>query len=243
MSIKNILSLDMDIFVWECIELYNNVFNLPCGEGGEKQWIDLERRLHLEKFLCFDDVLFNAVLSLLKDKFKDVAKEHIYFIKDHDAALTAICGQGIPVGDTINLYNLDHHHDIYYDDRQKEEVERFDFASLASWVYYLGYNKVLNKNIWLNDKYSAPLLKEEKNHLRFPFEEYWLSNYIDKLKEIDFDKIIICKSPDYFANKFWDKFDALIKEAEEIKGTSYSVDEEMYCIGNKTRHLVRLENE
>lgn len=234
-NIKNVLSIDMDILSWECIELYNDRVGLT-GKRFKEFWDELESLIHINKFLVKDEKLLKSLKSLILKKAKDIDVCNISFIKDHDMLLNRLCQSKDNTSDRFNIYNVDHHHDIYYGDDLRDEAYRFDFATLGNWVYYLGINDKIEKYYWIKDRYSKPFPKVESIDLPFPFDE---SLKLDDLEGIRFDYLFISLSPDFFPYKFWDEYFEIKKEVEKLKGVTFKFVEESYAIDGKTRHVLR----
>ena len=92
--------------------------------------------------------------------------------------------------DEYNLINIDHHHDFHYG-------ENLHYLNEGNWLYHLS-NVFKNKinYTWISNPNSEHiLLKKYKNLKSFLFD-----HNLSYIKNIDFDKIFLCCSPDYAAN-------------------------------------------
>ncbi len=89
----------------------------------------------------------------------------------------------------FNLFNVDHHHDFYYD------KSKLNVLNEGNWLYHLSriFKKRINY-IWINNTNSDMSidLREMENLKSYRFD-YQLSF----IKQKTFDKIFLCCSPDY----------------------------------------------
>ena len=237
-DVKKVLSIDMDFSVWRSLELYNDQIGRIRSKGTQF-WDDLEEEIHIDEFLRFDEEYFKFIKSLLSSKAMKLKPEDIFFAKDHDMILEFLCADEKKIGEQYIIYNVDHHHDIYYGIDQKHEAERFDYASIGSWVYYLGIHEKVDKYYWIADAYAKFFPREEMSNIDFPCEFTGVEEGKKLLSEADFDYIFLCLSPEYFPAKYWDRFQELMQMLNKMKKREYDVWEEPYCKDGKTRHILR----
>jgi len=89
--------------------------------------------------------------------------------------------------DEYNLINIDHHHDFHYG-RDLNDLNE------GNWLYHIS-NVFKNKinYTWISNPNSRHIfLKELKNLKSFSFD-----HNINYIKDVNFDKIFLCCSPDY----------------------------------------------
>lgn len=237
MTVKKVLSIDMDYIVWECIQLYNDRIGNIEGAEGERFWDKINEIIDLQPFLKHDDKAFVMVLRLLCTQLRRLPAENFFFAKEHDMILNFLFDDPKKKGFMYDVYNVDHHHDIYYHPRQKEEVDRFDFTCLADWVYYMGKNETIHKYYWAKTPTSIPFPEEEMQHLTFPTDFETYSKDPQALFDIDFDYVFVCKSSEYFPKKFYSFFEAMRQSAEAVKGVEYPVCTQSYCRDGKSKHI------
>lgn len=184
-----VLSIDFDIIMAPCINLYNDL----SGEGVNSQ-VNWERILYerdLEKFLCYDSKILTDLFKLLKQQ-----KCKFEFIESHADIVPFIT-------EKCDLTNIDFHHDIYYN---KESCERFanDEYTCANWVGYLGYKDLINTYYWIKAGNSKPFLDK--------WDKPWEKANSEEIPRLgEFDKVIICFSPNWVPYKYRHLYD-LIKE-------------------------------
>ena len=249
-EVKNVLSIDIDYVMAPCIQLYNNwvgrilealEHEYGSAETGyyglhlEDFWTWMNDDLCCERFYLFDNTKFEEISNLLSLKAKDISDNNIYFAKEHDAILTFLCSDEDKKDYVYNIYNVDHHHDIYYSDEARDKIERYASAGLAEWCWYLYDFGKLKNYYWISNdesKYPNESIKD--------FSEFNTIHDIDKvskLKDINFDYIFVCKSEYYVPMKYHFLFDTLKKKVEEIKNTKLLFDNQSYCNG-RTRFPV-----
>ena len=252
-GIKNVLSIDIDYIMAPTIQLYNYVFDLM-DEGGkydlsnmsyEDYWNEIENITGVTRFLEYDQEKYDAVKNLCLNVAEYLPNENIYFAKEHDAILTFLCQDKEKVNYIYDIYNVDHHHDIYYNRYQKEEVERFNFVQCAAWVWYLYKNKKLHQYFWIRNDNSKffPFLKGGKEIEDLACIEFYSMNDIKNVKSLEkrtFDYLFICRSNYYFPFKFEYLYSNLRKEISTLKGFDFPMDVNLYCgEDKKTRFPIK----
>ena len=243
-EVKNVLSIDMDYVMAPSIQLYNHyvgtILDAMSDEFGEKEggfwgtksktfWEWMNDDLFCDKYLVFDQTKYQSVINLLKNKVKDISDENIYFGKEHDAILTFLCGDEKKADFTYNVYNVDHHHDIYYADEARDRIEKFACAGIAEWVWYLYDFGKLKNYYWIsNDESKYPPYSLEDYH---EFDTLHKIKEVSELEDLNFDYIFICKSEFYLPYKYQFLFDEVKKAVEEVKNTVFPINNESYCDG------------
>lgn len=237
-KIKRVLSIDMDFIGWKSLALYNNLVG-ESGNNGEAFWDELEETLHIGQFIKLDDAALEFVRKVFEKAIKKADKDNILFVREHDMILELLCADPEKEDEVYELYNIDHHHDIFYSNTQKEHVERFDYAGIGSWVYYLGYHDKIDKYYWINTPYSGKFSDEEMSALDFPVSIESFDSLTKDISDLDFDYVCVCQSPDYLPIMLWDRFYEMIELAKKEKKKEYIVWDEDYCKNGKSRHIAR----
>ena len=241
--LRNVLSIDMDYIMAPCIQLYNdqwttvenNGFN-PITMGGQAYWDKIEDLIGINDFLCYDEKKLEFIKNLATRIASEVDTDHIYFGKEHDSILTFLCQDKDKADMVYNVYNIDHHHDIYYNTTQKQNVNRFGYAGMSDWVWYLYTYGKLNKYYWINNERSkwGMVNKDDlKLNAFLNFKKYM--NDPSPLENIKFDYLYICKSENYVPPVYYHFYEDLRKELSTIKGTNLKIDSEPYAINNGSR--------
>ena len=235
-KVKKVLSIDMDYIMGPSIQLYND-----CAGNDEfrqgKFWEKVNQLRGLDEFLKYDEKSLLYVMELFAKNAAALKPENIFFASEHDMILEFLCADEAKKDFRFDIYNVDHHHDIYYNPQQKSEVDRFDFACLANWVYYLGKNHKIEKYHWISNNLSQPFDKNELHNLIFPVD-FDTAKKRKNLFDIDFDYVFVCRSAEYFPDKFKHFFELLRVTACGIHRQDFPVWNQDYCIDGKTRHVL-----
>lgn len=236
MSVKKVLSIDIDYLMSPCINLYNDCIGSDEFQHGNL-WDKLNQLRGIDKHLAYDERSLVELTSLFCNQLRHVPKENIFFAEEHDMILEQLSKIK---GEKFDIYNVDHHHDIYYNPQQKSEVDRFDFACLANWVYYLGKNDKINKYYWVRNENSARFSDAERIELTFPFDDETYCQDLIKLDhDVIFDYIFVCRSNDYLPKKCDYLFDLFYRMACSTKNYNFFVWDKPYCVDGKSRPLPR----
>lgn len=233
-EIKKVLSIDMDYLVPDCIQLYNDLAGHERMRQGN-YWENVYRERNCERFLSVDDNQLGLVRALLEKNAPNIPAENIMFAEEHDMILELLCSDAEKKDELLEVFNLDHHHDIYYENG-KTLVDLYQSANIGNWVYYLGANGKLLRYNWVRN-YSSCRFEESMQEFDFIVDQDSIFENLDVLLEQDFDYIFVCLSKDYFPDIFWDIFDDLRMMVEEIKEQEINVWDKAYCEGGKTRFI------
>lgn len=233
-KIKNVLSIDMDYIMAPSIGLYNDLAGNPEFQNCNF-WEKVDMVRNVDKFVSFDENKLLFLTDIFAKQLGELDPENFFFANEHDGILEFLCGDEKKKDEVFNVYNIDHHHDVFYGPNQKADVDRFDFATLANWVYYLGKHEKLNKYYWVRNENSLPLEREACKMLDFPAD---LTNIWEKTEElfnVKFDYVFVCKSAEFFPSKFQYLFEQFRIMAGSSKGRIYDVFLQPYCIDGKSR--------
>jgi len=233
-AIKNVLSIDLDFVMGPCINLYND-----CAGGEEFQNADFWDKVNMirgiDQYLSYDENKYLFLVDILATQLRNLDADKIFFAEEHDMILEFLCRED-KAGETFNIYNVDHHHDIYYNPTQKSEVDRFDYACLANWVYYLGKNEKINKYYWVRNENSAPFPEAEFSELTFPVDtDKYYKDLAKLVMEVNFDYVFVCRSNEYFPKKYNHLFESLRIMSSAVKNHNYDVWHVPYCVDGKSR--------
>ncbi len=234
-SIKNVLSVDMDYIVGDCINLYNDLVGTEGFREGNF-WEIIREEMGFGKYLSYSKGKYELCKELVVKNVATLPKENVLFAKEHDMILELLCQRQEQAFEMLNVYNIDHHHDIYYD-HGIYELEHYQLADLSNWVYYLGYNRKLYRYQWLRNEKSARFSDDNLKELCFIADQDSLIKSPEKLLEIDFDYVFVCLSTDFTPDIYWHLFDELRSEAEDAAGETFNVWDQPYCIGGRSRFI------
>ena len=137
--------------------------------------------------------------ALFFDKVKTAKR--IVFSKHHHTILNELHDKN-----NISLHNIDHHHDICYQESQQTCITE-GRATYACWVGYLIYSKKLNEHYWYKNGDSSVLDPEQSHNS----SQYFFTNIIihnelpyhvvedlTHAQSVDtYDLMFVCSSQEY----------------------------------------------
>lgn len=203
----NIVSIDFDIIMEPDINLYNNWVNDSCG-------IDkFVKDYSLLEYLKADLNIYEYLTRFLIKVIQKIGYENIFFIKDHNTLIKYTENK------VFNLWNIDHHHDITYD--EENIIAPILDPGCGNWIKYLmDYNKI-KEYTWINNKNSISPNEEVLKYYKcqkYLLKEYNLNSLVEKI-----DKLFICQSPEWIPEYYLPLFDAWIAICEEYYGKPFKV--------------------
>ena len=225
-----ILSVDFDIIMAPSIQLYNDLVE-PYNTCREQNWDFIEQERYLSKYLEYDKEIYNKINEILVEASKKVPV--VYIGRDHSSILAAINTEAregrlkLPA----TVYNIDHHHDIYYSEHQLDPIFKYHDPTCGCWVGYLERLKLLSKYAWINN---------DSSKLFYPLEPIGNNivnkTYTGNIKtiEIPFEEIemlYFCSSLPYIPKKYDELFLHTLKLILDEKGNDV-----IYYEGAYTRY-------
>lgn len=193
---KNILSIDLDIIMHPSIDLYNNEVN---EEDQPKQlWAYLENEYNFEKnkILDFDSLTLLNLANLIKVN-KD---KPIHFIINHEEIVDYLKKESDYNSSTYNIYNIDFHHDIWYDTEDALNKWKQDKYDCGNWLGYLYFKKKTASITWLKAS-NSNMLETPIYGGNFQLNTMTLGDFY-KLYKINFDEVYFCLSPQWVPKQF-----------------------------------------
>lgn len=179
---KNIITIDFDIIMAPCIELYNNL--VP-----EKDWQQLQSIPQIQVATADLNLYARLTEYLLKIK-NQISPKNIHFIVNHEDITYFIYPQ-----EDITIYNIDHHHDCGYG-----KENNFLNLGCANWVYFLK-KKISNFTYhWIcNNNSNFP----EKNELGYGLIDYYYYINSFNFNQLPIpDELVIVLSPEWVPPNF-----------------------------------------
>ena len=107
----------------------------------------------------------------------------------------------------INLYNIDHHHDMGYEGNNGA----FDSLGVANWVHFANKDMKLSSYTWIHNVNSIYPTEE----LCEQYKRYTHTTDINILNNIQFDKIFLCASWEWVPLKYEPLFDILVSAIDK----------------------------
>ena len=184
---RTILTIDFDILMHNSIELYNNH-----SSGDVNTFI---QDFPFLSYLPIDLEFYFNILTFITH----FDSNKIIFINDHQEVIDYV-----PENEKVHLINIDHHHDVNYDnDNWDEEIETLN---CGNWVKALWDKGALEDYTWIADNKSLFPPPEAIHYIT-------KQKYIDDLdleeSFIDVDLIIICLSPEWIPEYYIPLYDTL----------------------------------
>lgn len=180
---KNIVTIDFDIIMAPCIDLYNNL--VP-----EANWHEL-RNIPQLNVLTADMFIYQRLTEYLISLLPKLSFNQIHFVYDHEKATFSM-----PGNDLLNIYNIDHHHDCGYEDQTPVREQEL---SCANWVAKIKEFGILNNYIWIKNINSFPAPPH------FKLEENFIGGYNFEQIPIP-DQLILVLSPQWVPEEFYPLF-------------------------------------
>jgi hypothetical protein len=130
---------------------------------------------------------YQTIIQWLLKVVPEMATNNIHFIMDHEHILNFLP----ETEKDIILTNIDHHHDILYEEQHKEKPITKENLTCGNWVKYIADNKNLIRYTWICNGNSVPVDNCAKHLLttQIDFREY---NFNRLAKP---DCLVICLSP------------------------------------------------
>lgn len=193
---KKILSIDFDIIMYPCINLYNS--DVAGDDNPIDLWRDLEDEYGLENYniLTYDTKVLKEITKLIAHN----KNKPVHFIQEHQEIvdhLKSTAGWG---EDRYDIYNVDHHHDLWYRDTDFAEILKRDEYNCSDWLGYLYLTKRASNITWLKAPNSIePEIRSYGGDIKINTLRI---REFDKLHKIDFDEIYFCFSPQWVPQKY-----------------------------------------
>jgi len=134
----------------------------------------------------------NRLIELISFCHKTFNKnQEIIFIEEHHHAYKLINKNDV-------LFNIDEHHDINYNNNMRLVIDN-NYCQQGNWIFALIYKKIINKYYWICNENSSYLQKDILEILN-NLDVFLKSTDLNDLNNFIFDRVIICKSEQYFPN-------------------------------------------
>lgn len=203
---KNIVTIDFDIIMAPCIDLYNNL--VP-----NYSW---ENLLNFEqmRLLTADLIHYQKLTQWLVAIIKKLNKEDIVFIEDHGQIL-----KYLSTDEKLNIYNIDHHHDCGYDKDENKTINELKLHC-GNWGLFLENMGIINNFYWINNdsSFSPPIDKQKVKYLEYKLSNFNLFNLPTP------DKLIICLSEPWVPPMFRTLFYTWLDILNEHYNTRFEID-------------------
>lgn len=207
---KNIVTIDFDIIMAPCIEIYNDLI----APMGWEHFLKIDQMKVLTADLDHYQKLTNYLIKIIKK----LNKENIVFIENHAQII-----HYLDTNERLNIYNIDHHHDCGY--RNDEGKKRHELElTCGNWALFLKNMNILNNFYWINNKNSNRPPEEKK---QIKYVEHELNDFnLDNLPIPD--KLIICLSEPWVPPMFRPLYFLWMDIFNEHFNTRFEIDYTRY---------------
>ena len=208
LSPVNILSVDFDWIMAPSIEIYNNMV------GGDRYpWDEIRDRCPGARFDC-DFERYKKLCIYLGNIVKTLPKDHLKHAQDHGAIVDA-CKDWSINQHTYNLYNIDHHHDCGYNNKENPTIEDLcSGVTCANWVLMLTKEcPNCQSYIWINNYNSNSAILDPAFDNMPPFTQ---TSDINAINYVDFNYVFICKSEPWVPPQYYPLYEGLLELLENL---------------------------
>ena len=145
------------------------------------------------------------IISLITKYF--LTKVPVYFIKHHHQAFELI-------DEGATIYNIDHHHDLFYDRKHYNEAIE-GVLNEANWIVGAIMQKNVKDYVWVKNFNSIFEQTIIENYVRY-MNTFKVLNNLHELRMPQTDKLIICESNCYLGATSW-LYELLKNLAKDLK--------------------------
>ncbi len=191
-----ILTIDFDIIMNPCIDIYNDS-DLTADEYLNK----FNFLGHMAADLELYRELTNLIISFDSNK--------IHYIYSHNEIVEELQN----ITEPIDLYNIDYHHDIIYNDDINWKSPLKDYNE-GNWVKKLWDDKKIKSYTWLKDYKSSNPSSDSVEKKYLTNKHFVFSYNLDDLK--DCDEVYISLSPEWVPDYYVHLYD-LWQDLTKIK--------------------------
>ena len=190
-----------------------NVYNKSVNEDEGDLWLGYFP--HDTYFFTFDANKYTQLMQLLLS----IHPKDYIFTKSHLDLINWLSTQQIK--NPIHIYNIDHHHDLGYEDIQYgTDTEKYrmmvEYVNCGNWAAYLNHllPERFQNYTWIKNANSETAIKP---FIKSHFKNIEMTNNIHILDSIHIDKLFVCQSPMWIPPMYRPLFDALKFSFEKIQ--------------------------
>ena len=185
----NIISIDFDICMWQDIQIYNDSISSASRDSVDR----LVKTMPLLGYVRFDAHAYRAIANILIEAKQLIGKDNIHFIIDHEEIL-----RYLPKDEEFNLYNIDHHHDMGYEEKIGVRPQCGD------WVCHAYDKYPMKKYYWVSDDLGVEPDTDKYEVQRLRVNSFSYHNILPETS-----KVIVCLSPTWVPSQFYPLYDLL----------------------------------
>lgn len=205
-----VASVDFDAILYPCIKLYNE--KVSGSENPTVMWKMLDRDLGIIEHIRYDANLLKNITVFMESCVLNGAK--FYPIETHDQIVDILKEKDLENTNSVELLNIDFHHDIIYNKESEDSIISYDEYTCADWVGYMQLKNYLSSYTWIRAANSTlpdpEIIKDFEMDFRMR-----LNSYIKRFHTDDVDYVFFCLSPQWVPYQYHHLYD-LIKETCEL---------------------------
>ena len=212
-NLKRILSIDFDIIMAPSIELYND--KVP-GLSQEK----LIEVFPILEYCQADMSHYQKLLSYLLEIVPKMSPDNIHIAFSHQTIL-----KYIPKDEENHIVNIDHHHDLGYE----EDLIEKKMDTCANWAKSLFLRNQIESYTWMNNSNSSKLPENIENRTKFK-EKIHIRDFRDFDMSYPVpDILFICLSPEWVPLNYRPLFYSMLDVINTLTGRFYQLEEAENC--------------
>ena len=192
--LMNVLSIDIDWIMEPSIQAYNDFIYTNNGLSLDdillRHMPGISVEADFSKYLKIVRLLLKNIKEAQQTGWAQRHDDIVYFLDLKD-------------NQKINLFNVDHHHDINYSDIRPDN--KYFKLNCGNWIDYLASKNQINMYTWISNKTSIP----PDDQLLQALPNYIECKDIDMLDNMTFDKIFVSCSPEWIPKKYHPLSDAI----------------------------------
>ena len=187
--VLNVLSIDMDWIMAPSIEAYNHLVYTNKGISLDDVLNTYMPGINVEA----DMEKFYQIIRLILTAADGIERKNKGYSNRHDDIIGFL---DLKEMQKINLFNIDHHHDLGYD--SLAPGDKYYHLNCGNWVNNLANKGIIETYGWVNNETS---ILPDQDHLK-NISNYFISKDINILSNTTFDKIFISGSPEWLPKKY-----------------------------------------
>lgn len=210
-----ILSIDFDWVMEPFIQAYNQ-FSRTSSSGPDETWEYITTEIPaLQHSMPFemDYGKYADLYFFLRAICSNNPKSYIYIGQSHSEIVPIIKEVHQRLGGTLDIINIDHHHDRGYKTTDEQEFRDRPY-DCTNWLYYLTKYYQVDKCVWVRNKNSEMNLFHD-----LPANHEYIT--LTELKDLDinehYDLIFICASWDWVPLKYRPLFHIFVENPGKVE--------------------------
>lgn len=171
--------------MWQDIQIYNDSISSNSKDSVDR----LVKSMPLLGYVRFDAHAYQSITNLLMEAKDIIGADNIYFIINHEQILSLL-----PKDKEFNLYNLDHHHDMGYEEKIGVRPQCGD------WVCHAYDKHPMKKYYWVTDDLGID--PDYETAEKYAVQRLRVNSFNFKSLLPETDKIVVCLSPTWVPSQF-----------------------------------------